>query len=142
MAVVLSPDGKRMAQADRLSAALGTAPDIIIHDVATGKELARMTGHTANPTSFAFSPDGQRLVSFAQPAFRPVEMKVWDAHNGHELLTLAPEPPFSTGTVHFSNDGHQIFFLSSSYIGGTFASGQRMSHALQVWDGSPLAENK
>jgi WD40 repeat protein len=142
MAVVFSPDGKWMAQADRLSAALGTAPDIIIHDVATGKELARMTGHTANPSSFAFSPDGQRLVSFAQPGFRPAELKVWDAHNGHELLTLAPELPFTSGTVHFSNDGHQIFFLSSNGIGSPFTSGLRMSHSLQVWDGSPLAENK
>jgi WD40 repeat protein len=52
----LSPDGK-------LVAALGRDNHILVWEVATGKEVRRLHGHTKAVTCLAFSPDGGTLVS-------------------------------------------------------------------------------
>src|SRR5204863_1388336 len=66
--------------------------------------------------SVAFSPDGKRLASTSSPAALDssfVEVKVWDAHTGQELLSLKGH----TGRVNsvvFSPDGNRLVSGSGS----------------------------
>jgi WD40 repeat protein len=55
-AVALSPDGKLLAWAARGS-------PIRLVDLANGKEVGTLTGHTDEVGALAFSPDGARLAS-------------------------------------------------------------------------------
>jgi WD40 repeat protein len=55
--IVYSPDGKTLAVLIEPFSA------VLILDARTGKELGRVKGHEAEITSFAFSPDGNRLAT-------------------------------------------------------------------------------
>src|SRR5262245_45596277 len=60
-----SADGKRIAvglQA-RDETGGGRWGELRIHDLTTGKEVARLAGHQDSPSAMAFSLDGKRLVS-------------------------------------------------------------------------------
>jgi WD40 repeat protein len=50
-----SPDSKTLAWAE--------GPNIILWDVASGKELAAFEGHTADVAGLVFSPDGKLLAT-------------------------------------------------------------------------------
>jgi dipeptidyl aminopeptidase/acylaminoacyl peptidase len=140
-----SPDGKRLAVADRGPAARNT-PDMVIYELPTGKELLFLTGHAEFPSDVVFSPDGQRVASVAQLGSNPPEVKVWDAINGQELLSLtaaahatsamrggkARGPGSDNGVLQFSADNHCLFLLSPNASQGSWS--------LQVWDGTPLKE--
>ncbi|MCS6861987.1 MAG: hypothetical protein NZT92_16900, partial [Abditibacteriales bacterium] len=49
------PAGRRPARAGR--------EEIVLWDLATGRAVRRMEGHTGGVSSVAFSPDGQHLAS-------------------------------------------------------------------------------
>jgi WD40 repeat protein len=53
--VAISPDSKRVA--------LAIDSDVVLVDLATRKELRRLTGHSGRVWGLTFSPDGKRLVS-------------------------------------------------------------------------------
>ena len=55
-AVAFHPDGTRLATAGRDRA-------VLLWDLATGQEVARLPGHTSYVWSLAFSPDGATLAS-------------------------------------------------------------------------------
>ena len=55
-AVAFHPDGTRLATAGRDRA-------VLLWDLATGQEVARLQGHTSYVWSLAFSPDGATLAS-------------------------------------------------------------------------------
>jgi WD40 repeat protein len=67
----------------------------------------RMTGHAANVTSLAFSPDGSRLASGSLDG----TVKLWDVATGQEVLTLTGHNGPVTG-VAFAPD-HQGRWLAS-----------------------------
>jgi WD40 repeat protein len=59
--------------------------------------LFTLYGHTAQVLSVAFSPDGERVITAAGGAFRPSQVKLWDARTGTAVLELndlpqLPEP--------------------------------------------------
>lgn len=92
MSVAYSPDGSRLASADQLDS-------IRVWDVATGRQLLLVPGHT----SVSFSPDGRRLaVPFSNHL-----VKIWDAANGAELVVLKGHQQ-QVRKVTFNLDGSQL----------------------------------
>jgi WD40 repeat protein len=96
-AIAFSPDGRRLAGAIQEDAT------VRIWDTATGRQLHRLQGHTANVTRVTFSPDGHRLATASEDH----TVKVWDSDSGQELLTLAGHVDGVT-SVAFSPDGERL----------------------------------
>lgn len=71
-AVAWSPDGRYLACGT-------TGKELFVWDVANGKPLARLEGHTDMVAALAWSPDGQRLASVA----RDGTLQVWDVWSNH-----------------------------------------------------------
>jgi WD40 repeat protein len=104
------PDGKRLATA-------GAA--LKVRDAATGRELLSLGRPTAaHYRSVTFSPDGHRLASGGDDGI----VRVFDADNGQELLTLKGHEGAVLG-VAFSPDGQRL----------ASASGDR---AVRLWSAS------
>jgi len=99
-AVSFSPDGLLLATASRHMLIGGHNDNIKLWEVATGRELRTLTGHTDWVTSVAFSPEGNLLVSGS----RDKTIKVWDVASGRELRTLVGHSA-GVSSVAFSPDG-------------------------------------
>lgn len=96
-----------------------------VWEVATGRELLRLEGHTCAVYRVTFTPDGQRLISWAaemipgQP-HQSREVKVWNLVTGREEHTFAG-PPDRVFDEAFSPDGR-------------FLAVTRGAGAVEVWD--------
>jgi len=60
----------------------------MVWDAATGRLVLTFKGHTHPVTAIAFSPDGKHLASCGYEGV----VKLWDAENGREKLTLPGKP--------------------------------------------------
>src|SRR5262249_38716762 len=92
-AVVFSPDGTRLAA---YSALVPQAAEVSLWDVATGRPLLVLKGHTgvSSLDGIAFSPNGDRIVSTATlMGTKAVEVKPGDA-----TLLTAPSQPMTDKT--------------------------------------------
>ncbi len=122
-----SPDGRLIAQTGRPSGPSNTSrskeytlSSIIISEVASGRVLHTLTGHSADVVSLAFSPDGRRLASASYDR----TMKLWDTQTGQDVFTLRGH---TSGllSLAFSPDGNRIV------SGG-------IDDTARVWDARPL----
>ena len=76
--------------------------DIYLWDVASGQQIATLTGHSDNVWDLAFSPDGQLLASVASDK----TARIWDWQTGEVLKTL--DFPNEVASVRFSPDGQSL----------------------------------
>jgi serine/threonine protein kinase/WD40 repeat protein len=128
-AMAFSPDGKRLATAVETDSE--RAGEVLVWDVATGKVVLRLEGHTHGVTRLAYSPDGKRIASIDQRRNGPHhEIKLWDAVTGTELLSLKPEPTRASQPLTFTRDGHRLFW-------GNGYDGREME---QFWDATPRGD--
>jgi WD40 repeat protein/serine/threonine protein kinase len=75
-------------------------------------ELFTLKGHTASVNCVAYSPDGRRIASAeGEGETEGGCIKVWDAQNGKELLTIKGRSSW----VAFSPDSQRLAGLSKSY---------------------------
>jgi WD40 repeat protein len=109
--VAFSPDGKRLAAASND----GT---VKLWDPASGKKIMTFKGHSSAVKTVAFSPDGKRLASASGSSRKKgvevpfIELKVWDAANGHELLSMEGHTG-AINSVAFSPDGKRLVTASN-----------------------------
>lgn len=130
---VFSPDGTRLITSEGVVSPLNRGGPRV-WDVASGKELFRLEGHSADVLASAFSPDGKRIATVA--VRRPKwEVKLWDAASGRELLSLqlSPRadqprlPALLSPSLSFSPDGHRLTLYSRG-------------RALATWNATPRDE--
>jgi WD40 repeat protein/serine/threonine protein kinase len=113
--------GKGRAQVMTTVLAPPNADVVRLYEVATGKEVAVLKGHTRPPWCVAFSPDGKRIVTGGGA---DQTIKLWDARTGQEIITVGRHADYVT-SVAFSTDGRKI--VSTSDDGD-----------VRVWDATPL----
>jgi WD40 repeat protein/serine/threonine protein kinase len=110
-----SPDGTRIVTGTRDGAAF-------VWDAQSGKQLARMDGHTAPVNSASFSPDGARVVT----ASSDHTARVWDTVSGLEVARLENHTT-AVYSANFSADGTRVVTASGD-------------HTARVWDSESGAE--
>lgn len=108
LSVAFSPNGKTIAGA--------FAGKIIVWDVASGKILTTLTGHSATVYSVSYSPDGKTIASSSGDN----TLKLWDAVSGKEIKT-------------FSGHSDKVVSVMFNPDGKTIASGSS-DKTLKLWD--------
>lgn len=94
--VALSPDGQFLATT-------GEAGAVVIWDN-TGREFARLHGHTSTVTAVMFSEDGKLLATAARDRC----VKIWDWQTGRESVTLPIEHTQSPLCLAWTQDGEWL----------------------------------
>lgn len=117
--LAFSPDGRILASLagdDVFKNAVGTTfakyPNIKLWDVASGRELGTLSGHSGPLVSIAFSPDGRILASatndngnISVEASYKTTITIWDVASGRELQTFRDTGVLS---LAFSPDGRTL----------------------------------
>jgi WD40 repeat protein len=107
--VVFSFDGKRLI-------ITGQDETVKVWDIASGKHLFTLSGHTSAVTGVVVSPNGEHLVT----ASLDKTVKVWDIASGKHLFTLSGHTSAITD-VAISPDGGRVVTAS-------------LDSTVKVWD--------
>jgi|GEM_PF-4008310 len=98
--IIVAPDGKTAISGAR-------DKDIHVWDIASGKEIRRLKGHTEQIYQIAFSSDAKYLVS----ASYDKTVRVWDFNTGKELKKFEGHTDGIQGAC-FTPDGRFVFSAS------------------------------
>jgi WD40 repeat protein len=80
--VSFSPDGRQIVSGSEFA--------LRIWDVATGREIRTLSGHSDLVHSVTFSPDGRQILSGSNDR----TLKLWDAITGREIRTFSGHSGF------------------------------------------------
>jgi WD40 repeat protein/tRNA A-37 threonylcarbamoyl transferase component Bud32 len=127
------------AEGRLLAAAGGDANEgqAVVWDVADGREVRALHGHSGPVLAVEFSPDRRRLVTAGEDRL----VKLWDTATGREVLTLSGHGRPVTA-VRFSPDGGRL--VSGTGVGvldrlmlmGTVPAHVRIPAEVKTWDSS------
>jgi WD40 repeat protein len=107
--IAFSPDARTLATGSTLNTD-ASHYTVTLFDVATGKILHAMHGHTKEIDGTAFSADGKTVASGSQDQ----SIKLWDVATGKLILTTYDTVGMA-GAVAFSPDGRTIASTSNNY---------------------------
>jgi WD40 repeat protein/serine/threonine protein kinase len=99
-AIVRYADGRQVIYSDHAAR---------VWDVATGRELAVLKGHTNRVVSVRFSPAGGEILTASWDG----TARVWDAATGNPRHTLAADKT-ALASASFSADGQRVLTFSDS----------------------------
>ena len=113
--MAISADGKKLlVGSDNKNA--------YVIDMATGKDLQKLTGHTAAIFGVALLPDGKRAVT----GRKDNSLRLWDIENGKQLADF-PGVVEGVYSLALSPDGRSVAV-------GHYKLGNRPSGTLRLWD--------
>ncbi|MBN9524312.1 hypothetical protein J0H58_38330, partial [bacterium] len=119
--VGLSPDGRTLVHPH--------GRGVVLREVATNGERAKLTSHKDEACDFVYSPDGRTLATGSMDG----TVRLWDVPSGKELAKLGQEAdPFKGGwilSVAFAPDGHTLVAGGLDKVAG-------------VWDVSAVTGRK
>ena len=120
-AVAWSPDSQVVAS--------GGYPDICLWDVATGRLRARLSGHTNQIYSMAWSSASGLLASASSDG----SVRVWDGRQSQALRTLQSAPSIPLFSVCWSPDGERI--AAGTEAGNVLLWGAQNGKQIATWEG-------
>ena len=124
--VAFSPDGKTLAMASREG-------NVQLWDVATGKLLETLKGHSSAVMAVVFSPDGRTLASGSSDQ----TVRLWNVETRRELMQLDP------GGVELGAGAiTRVFPRRQALAGRRAASAAFWSAAPIVWNDPDRAAEK
>jgi WD40 repeat protein len=107
--LAFSPDGKTLAGATDEGV-------ILLWDVKSTEQVARLSGHSSTVNLIKFSPDGSKLVS----AGYDNQIIVWDMA-AHSRLASIPSKGIGTKALAFRPDGQSLITASADRITQLFS---------------------
>src|SRR5262249_18639810 len=129
--VLFSPDGKRVVAVSQDLIGPSAKRSVVVRDASTGLELLSIPTHPARVGQLAWSPDGKRLAGAvgvwddAKSTHLNNQIKVWDAENGKELLSLNGPREGGIAVVAYSPDGTKLATCSNPpYFPGSGQPGE------------------
>jgi WD40 repeat protein/DNA-binding SARP family transcriptional activator len=106
--VSVSPDGSRIATAQRLAPATGTVIEPVIWDAATGERVLKLSGgHAGNVNDIQFNPDGSLVATAGEDG----AVVIWDATTGGIVRSIRADDAGELGgafNLDFSPDGSRV----------------------------------
>jgi len=128
--VAFSPDGRRVAA---VITDLDFRGELIVGDLVSGGLMN--LGHARG--SVTFSPDGTRLAAHIGSPARLVEVGLWDASTGRQLLVLKGHTGVSSQSA-LASQGGLAFSSSGDRIISTGNPLGANAVEVKIWDATPL----
>lgn len=128
--LAFSPNGRLLAVSiHKHQKQQAVAQELHLYDVASGRRRWSVAGKIPSPAQVAFSPDGSRIITVAQP--RPSaegRVTVWEVATRRPILELPLERDEQISSMALSPDGNSLI------LGTTTVKGQEKIGAVKHFD--------